>query len=616
MQSAIALLFLTAACFFAYFPGLNGPFLLDDFHNLEQIAVLGGIESYPDALRYIFGNSGTDIYLSTSRASFLLNAQDWPAHPFTFKLTNVLIHCFNSVLVFLMVDKLAILTNQPKARLLALLVTTSWLLMPMHVTSVLYVVQRMALLGATFSLLSIVAYLNYCQKKNFIFVLSSAAFALVAVVSKANSAVLLLLIPLLSYFITKRATLKQQAVISLLLKIAPVLFCAAFLYALFSRYDHYSGREFTLIDRLLSQSSILFEYVSLSFSPLANFTVFHDDKEFLLQQSSTLFSAALWLVHLSLIFWGVRLVKRGNLLGVAILWFYACHSVESTVMPLELMFEHRNYMPSIGLMLAAALALFKLSGKLRKIDINCGVRIAISLFLPMLYLTGLIYHANLWSDYRNLASKWTYENPTSIRSHLYFNSMLENSGLEQLALNTLREKNKLFDTPQLKLQEVILRCKVEQLPTIVDLDNLSLQNFNSGMLYELKRISNLSGEDCIKASFPGGIMKLAEAIEQMPLLQEKRSYYAQFLDISANIYIQHGDYTSALINREKAWMLQPSIPTALKVAELALAGGNPELAQSFIQQAQRLDTLRWYRDQKVEKQISNLSNALTVLKRD
>ena len=44
--------------------------------------------------------------------------------------------------------------------------------------------------------------------------------------------------------------------------------------------------------------------------------------------------------------------RRLPVVACGILWFFVGHLLESTVIPLELMFEHRNYLPSFAVLLA------------------------------------------------------------------------------------------------------------------------------------------------------------------------------------------------------------------------------------------------------------------------
>jgi hypothetical protein len=57
--------------------------------------------------------------------------------------------------------------------------------------------------------------------------------------------------------------------------------------------------------------------------------------------------------------------KRFPIVAFAVLWFLVGHSLESTVFPLEIIHEHRNYLPALGPLLALTyLLLFALPSKM------------------------------------------------------------------------------------------------------------------------------------------------------------------------------------------------------------------------------------------------------------
>jgi tetratricopeptide (TPR) repeat protein len=117
----------------------------------------------------------------------------------------------------------------------------------------------------------------------------------------------------------------------------------------------YGGRDFSLMERLLTESRVLLDYLRWSVLPdLRELSLYHDDfpiSHGLLQPSATLFSL-LALAALIALAWLCR--RRRVLSCLGILWFLAAHLLTATVIPLELMFEHRNYFASLGICLVLA----------------------------------------------------------------------------------------------------------------------------------------------------------------------------------------------------------------------------------------------------------------------
>ena len=116
----------------------------------------------------------------------------------------------------------------------------------------------------------------------------------------------------------------------------------------------YAKRPFSLEERVLTQFRVLWDYVSQWFSPqMGRMGLYHDDfvwSQSITQPFSTLISILGWLMVLVV---SVALIRfrEGRLIVFAMLWFLVGHSIESTLWPLELYFEHRNYFPAMGLTL-------------------------------------------------------------------------------------------------------------------------------------------------------------------------------------------------------------------------------------------------------------------------
>jgi len=124
-------------------------------------------------------------------------------------------------------------------------------------------------------------------------------------------------------------------------------------------YQHYSLRPFTMWQRLLTEPIVLSRYLFLIFCPLSDFLAMESDiiaSKGLFDPPSTVL--AILFISLLLLF-GLLWLKRIPIIAFAVLFFFVNHSIESTIIPLELSFDHRNYLPSIFLYLALAFYLVK-----------------------------------------------------------------------------------------------------------------------------------------------------------------------------------------------------------------------------------------------------------------
>ncbi len=454
------LLLLTA---FLYWPALHGPFVFDDFAptNLPALGDYSGIRNWATLKLYLAQAHAGPTGRPVAMLSFLLNANNWPAESFPFKLTNLLLHLVNGALLYAVLQQLLRLREESgKATIIALAAATWWLIHPMFVSTVLYVVQRMAMLPVTFALLGFLAYLHGRRLlpalRGYIWMTAGAGIATgLATLSKENGALLPLLLLITELIWCKPNTEIQpdRRWLALVLGLPVVAVISYLLRKVFSAAADYSIRPFTLEERLLTEARIVCEYLWRLFFPrLHGSGLFHDGYPIstgLLAPPTTL--AAL-LVIAALLISGWLLRRRFPLYSLAVFFFFAAHLVESTVIRLELYYEHRNYLPALFLFLPAAAAMVKF----------CQVRQAYAL-LPLTLLallTGItLQRTQTWKDEPTLLMTWAMENPSSVRAQIYGVLALQNQLRHQeayaLLLQGLKHHPKAFS---LNLYAISYEC--------------------------------------------------------------------------------------------------------------------------------------------------------------
>lgn len=576
------------------------------------MAVYGGVESMQDALRYIFGQDGLQWERSFARATFLLSDQYWPSSPYGYKLVNLALHIVSALLLFCVI--FVFLGRTSSALVKAGGVSILWALLPMHVTTVLYVVQRMTILVALLSLLALYFLLIAASARRvftrYCCLGLGVIASILALCAKENAAVLLLLVPLI-YFYRESATNFIARWQSGFIAILPLLFVALMVVTAWVTWGQYEGREFSGLDRLLSQGPILFFYVFQTFWVFDSYTLFHDGDW--VASLPWYIGAIAWILHAWVVKLSLDKLSKGNLLAVGILWFYAGHAVESTIIPLELMFEHRNYLPAVGIVMCCVHVITVCYAKIRSKGFSALVALAMPLVGGLIAILALIYQCAIWSDYRVLSSKWAADHPNSIRAQSYFVAMLDENGLTPMAYDKLEEVIARNKEPSLLMRRYYFGCKLSLNNNSLDLKVLSAMNFTTGVLFETKRILE-SGDPCLMSGIPGGYSALIKTVEGMPLLAGRKNYYASFNDIAASAFIKHGNYSAAVRAREAAWQLQPSVPTALKLAELFILGGDPDNASIYLNAAVDLDRARWFSDDDTRQSIVRLVELLSTQK--
>ncbi len=352
-----------ALVYFLYWPGVHGPRMLDDDSVLKILLALQQHRDWGTVMLILHdGNVGSahrPIAMLTFIANFLISGGDFPP----FKLTNIAIHlaCGGAVYFFLL--QILRRLDIEQARASALFMSLLWLCLPIQVSTVLYVVQRMAQLVTLFTLLCLGFYLLWRRRlsqgqRAWGSLAACLISAVLALLSKENAALIAPFILILEFFILlpseDNAALRRRIThFCVGMTIVGVALSAWILIYHGQSLMHYENRDFTLTQRLLTEPRVLIDYLHQIFLPdLAEIGVFHDDYPVStrLWQPWTTLPALLTLLALAVAAWLAR--RRLPLFAFGIAFFAVGQSMESSFISLELYFDHRNYLPCIGLILA------------------------------------------------------------------------------------------------------------------------------------------------------------------------------------------------------------------------------------------------------------------------
>ncbi len=456
-----------------YWPGLRGGLLLDDHENLRLLDDLSrGAASWEEI---VFGTYSGPLRRPVAMLSFvgdmLLHGPDiW-----AFKYTNLMIHLLCGVLVFWLSARLFSVLNpsssQDRVWMLSLSVAAMWLLSPLLVSTTLYVVQRMTQLAALFSFAGMLAYVHgrsWLATRPFAAwsaILSSVVLWLpLAALSKENGLLLpllLLTIEIFAFrFVSPQASRKwlygfflvflafpaSLAVLKLI--VDPAYFVAG-----------YAGRSFTMTERVLTEFRVLFFYLSNLIVPHGSgMGLFHDDyvaSKGLLTPLTTLLSTIGWV--LVLVFAVATRRRTVWPLFFGVIFFLAGHSLESGFVPLELVFEHRNYLPSFGIFFSLALALDRATTHFKSVR-KAAVLL---LLLPMIYAFGTYQRADTWSSWDRILLSGEAAHPNSPRIHAELASLYAEAGQLGTALTHLEKIVALNEAASsaVSLHRIILYCR-------------------------------------------------------------------------------------------------------------------------------------------------------------
>lgn len=544
-------------CILIYLPGLSGDFIFDDFPNLEPLGSYGTIDSWDKARSFInsgfSGPTGRPIAL----ASFLLNDTTWPSIAYSFKYTNIMIHLLNGILLCWAI--LLLLRNynykEQQAVWIALIAAGIWLLHPYFVSTTLYVVQRMAQLATLFTLIGIIGYLKarlLLASKSFqshIYMAASIGVCtILATYSKENGALLPLLVLVLEYCNPNKVhkPIWQWRALCLWVPSCMVLYLI-FRKLNFSE-DLWPNRNFNQVERLYSEARIVTEYLYHLFVPqIEDHGLYQDGylvSKSILQPITTLYSIV-FLIGLALSTFIYK--NKYPLFSVAILFFFAAHMMESTVIGLELYFEHRNYLAALFLFLPVAAALYALKEKIEPKLVYFIIAVIFSILSFFTY-----ERAKLWGNTDELLLYWAKNTPESPRA-------------QSTIAMTLMEQGYILESKQ-HLEQSLERMPQSALLNI----QLLLQKVSYGIATE--QDFKLTTERLAKQPFDAqaiqGLRVLAEGVianeQQCIRYCELTLGLIQHLD-------QHAGYNKISVYRRMSPYLQAKIYLAMYQESLALA---------------------------------------------
>ncbi len=408
-----------------YWPGLSGEFILDDTHNLEPLGQYLDEKASTRLSRFVFSGHSGPLGRPLSMASFLINDNYWPADPRLFKYTNVLIHTLVGTLVFwltILIFQIDRTFTQRRTYFIGLCVAAIWLLHPFNVSSVLYVIQRMAQLSGLFVILGVIGYIKGRLLSSskpvrglIVMSLSVGGPGLLGILSKETAVLLPLMLLVVEYTLLRGNNISVPPgwrPWSILFLFTPVgLLVAWHFFQLPDILKKYNFRPFSLTERLLTQSRVLWDYLGNILIPRRLGTgVLHDDfviSHSLFDPMTTVFAVlALGTIVCAALFYR----RRAPVFSFAVLWFVAAHSLEGGILQLEIYFEHRNYVAMIGPLVGLGFAILWLVKKVGDL-----AYVVAAIFIGVCGLATW-QNTTLWGDTLLMSEIWAEEHPSSLRA--------------------------------------------------------------------------------------------------------------------------------------------------------------------------------------------------------
>jgi hypothetical protein len=412
----------------AFTPGLPGDFVFDDIPNIVENQAVRLTHLDTESLSKVLTTpqiSGFVRTLPTLSFAFDYWRSGGP-DPAIFKTTNIFIHVLTTCVLAWFFRSLLLTAGFSigRARWLGPSFALAWALHPLQVSSVLYVVQRIQTLGTLFLVLALWTYLKARQaqiegRSGRTGLLITSLLWILALGCKEDSVLLpaytLALELTLLHFAAANAgltrTLRRGYLFAALVGVAAY---ALIVVPLFWHWEPYPGRDFSSLERLLTQARVVCLYIWQILLPLPQHMPFYYDglqpSRGLLQPWTTLTSIAALLTLLGLA-WRMR--ARMPLFSLGVFLFFSAHSIASNVVGLELVFEHRNHFALIGAVLAIGSLITQVTSRLR---LRAAPQAAISLALLLALGSATVLRAQSWSSKLMLAQTSTELAPSSARA--------------------------------------------------------------------------------------------------------------------------------------------------------------------------------------------------------
>jgi tetratricopeptide (TPR) repeat protein len=358
-RQVILLSLLVISVALIYSNALRAPFYFDDEQNIVKNPHIRFTElSFKKLVQAGFESPASQRPIAN--ISFAFNYYFNQYNVIGYHLVNIIIHIVNGILLYFLTKTTLSLASLRARHMpyswITFFTALIWLVHPVHVQSVTYIVQRMNSMSAMFYILSLLLYVKGrlfgINPKRWLWFAGCIISWILALGCKQIAVSLPFFVLLYElYFFQNRsvAWLKRKFpyIISLFVFFGVIAFAYKGSSPFQSILSDYSYRDFTLTERVLTQFRVVIYYISLIFFPtpgrlnlLHDFEISHS----LVDPISTLMSMGAIVGAIALAF---CLARKEPLISFAILWFFGNLAIESSIINLEIIFEHRTYLPSM-----------------------------------------------------------------------------------------------------------------------------------------------------------------------------------------------------------------------------------------------------------------------------
>lgn len=453
----LTLFLLVAAVSLVYSNTLDAPFVFDDVINIRNNPHIRLTHISTDGI-HSAGFRSLMARRPVANISFALNYYVHRYRVAGYHLVNISIHIATGILLYYLVKTTLALAAVRPGRSIAFFTTLIWMMHPVQTQTVTYIVQRMNGLATMFYLASLLMYIKgrLAEKamKRILLFGGCLLAGILALGSKEIAVTLPFFILLYEWYFFRqlsREWLKRYApvfaglpcfgVMLLYIYLGPDPFTSLFAY--------YEVRDFNMFQRVLTEFRVVVFYMSLLLFPHpSRLNLAHDFPiSFSFTEPATTLPAMA--VVMGLVVLAACIAKSKPLISFCMLWYFGNLAVESSVIPLELVFEHRNYLPSTLACLLLVLSVYRWAG-------SEALRLSIVGALVLICALWSYERNGYWRDKVVFWQDSLKKSPQLARAHLNLGVALEGRGRVDEAMHHYRESLRLKPDDEIALANIAL----------------------------------------------------------------------------------------------------------------------------------------------------------------
>ncbi|HOY32034.1 MAG TPA: glycosyltransferase family 39 protein [Bacteroidales bacterium] len=492
-----------------YYPALHHKFTnWDDNDYITDNPYIKSLT--PENIRFIFTEPMALNYHPLTMLSLALNYRLSGLEPFSYFLVNILLHLFNTLLIFYLAFLLLGRKMVP-----ALFIAAIFAVHPMHVESVAWISERKDVLYSLFFLSGLIIWMFFIGRRRWYWYLAALLLSVLAGLSKPSAVVFPLVLFIIDY-LNKRKFNSRLILEKLPFLVVSILFGIATLHAQVGK-SVVDIRHYNLIQQFLFASYGFFAYIYKLFFPVG-LSALHPVPVFNTSLDLPWLYFAAPVINIVIVGIVIYSMRKTRMLIFGLMFYFLniMLTLQFVQVGSAVIAERYTYISYFGLLMGLAFLLNLAAEKYKKW--RKGVYALMILFFAVMAI-GAMQRVSVWKNSGTLWSDVISEYPESYTAY-------NNRGYFYV-------QEKSYDKALLDFNKAI-----DLLPGFVSALN------NRGGLFRLLDEPRLAIADYTKAL----------AID---------SAYVQSLSGRGNAYATLGILDSALVDLNKAFAINPLLATTL-----------------------------------------------------